>query len=753
MSFSEEVLAKSNPQETLEEHTRLLHDSFRSLCNSGYLKADVLTKFSPLIEKMIHYHDMGKLSRKFQIKLRKSQKQLQTPESKEILNLEEWPHEWLSLAFISKEDKKLFESVNADGLNFYDLARFCIAYHHTRSSQRYDSYDIRQLKQHVEYDLEHRKHLLGISHDLRKNYDIRDIRTKINGKTGDNDTFNRYLPHRVFFKGLLHKCDYTASAHIEPEKQYGTFRQDFESWLAAQSFSLRPFQENAKTLSDKSIVLVASTGMGKTEFAMNWINGDKAFYLLGIRMAVNAMYERFSKVFDAQSICLLHGDSGTMLLDEEDTKTIDDYTTKQSKARNLSYPITIATADQLVPAVFKYNGFELIYFTCSYSKIVVDEIQSFSPKSIAAIVVFLKEIHRLGGRFLLMTATLPQFIKEELKEISTFLPPALLEKRRHVIEIKQDAIESEETIQHILREGSQKSILVICNTVKKAQLVYQKLAEENPEHTALLHARFIGRDKKLKEAHIMKDAASDVRNKIWVTTQVVEASLDIDFDLLFTEMATIDSLFQRFGRCYRNRDYLTDQPNIYIFNSPTEKYSIYDPQLLDATQNHLANYNGQLLTEETKQLIIDAVFSDLSETSNYMKAFSDRKKLLELGFQADKSEAQKAFREITNSFVLIPAPVYQTNRAIIHQLITDIDSKTCDRLERIRKVSELKSYTVAVQLYGRQQDENIRDLDFASAYCKKNSLKILNGCAYAFETGVVMDPKLAQAQSLENRMI
>lgn len=52
---------------------------------------------------------------------------------------------------------------------------------------------------------------------------------------------------------------------------------------------------------------------------------------------------------------------------------------------------------------------------------------------------------------------------------------------------------------------------------------------------------------------------------IWITTQIVEASLDVDFDYLFTEMSTLDSLFQRFGRCFRSRHYKKEEPNVYIY--------------------------------------------------------------------------------------------------------------------------------------------------------------------------------------------
>lgn len=96
--------------------------------------------------------------------------------------------------------------------------------------------------------------------------------------------------------------------------------------------------------------------------------------------------------------------------------------------------------------------------------------------------------------------------------------------------------------------GNQK-VLVICNTVSRAQEVYEKLRERN-DSVWLLHSRFIRRDRNLLEQKIMEFSESDEAG-IWVTTQIVEASLDIDFDILHTEMCTADSLLQRMGRCNR----------------------------------------------------------------------------------------------------------------------------------------------------------------------------------------------------------
>ena len=634
---------------------------------------------------------------------------------KELKNSEEVPHEWLSPAFISDEDKKLFKQYNESNILFPALVQYCIAYHHTRNK----SFTTDAIKAFVEHDLEKRKGLLGISHPLKWNYNIeKDFADKILSP----EYFKYYFKLLVFLKGMLHKCDYAASAGIAPEKKYeGDYRRDFTRWLP---FTLKPFQDSARDHSKKSVVLVASTGMGKTEYAMNWINGSKAFYLLGIRIAVNEMFKRFTNIFKEKNVALLHGETSFFLATTDNID--DDYNSALARIRQFSYPLTIATADQLVTSVFKYNGFELAYFTASYSKIVVDEIQSFAPEAIAAIVVFLKEIHSLGGYFLLMTATLPPFIRQEFEKLPDIIipPPQYLEKRRHRLKLIDSHITSESAISLIKGKMKNKKVLIICNTVAKAQQMHDALTDLQPQ---LIHARFIGRDRKKKESDIME--ASD--SCIWISTQIVEASLDIDFDILFTECASIESLFQRFGRCFRKRDYDADDPNVYIFASDPSR--IYDHSLFKKTWEILHDYDMQLLNEETKQMIMEKVFSGVE--SKYYERYKNTKELLELGYRtASKAAAQQEFRTITNSHIVIPEPIYNENRAQIEELIKYVDAISNDQLDRIRRQAELRDYTVSIQLFSNKEKllKPIND----SEYCKRHSIMIMKGVSYSFAKGM-----------------
>ncbi len=705
--------AKSNG-ETLGEHTQKVLEAFEIIKNFVRLQPGEIE----IIKKLIYYHDQGKKNPTFQNRMRR------LIGVNQILhgNFYDIPHEWLSPAFISRDEeneiKRYINLLNLDENQFFLFFTFLILSHHNRDNRYPNDDQINQIIQWIKNNF--------FEECVEYYYNVQNLLTTYN--TAENrDVWNRFFPYRVKWLGTLMKCDYAASANIPPEMLFeGNYTENFYNFLRTRNFELKEFQRQAGQNNEKSIILVASTGMGKTEAAMNWINGQKAFYLLGIRIAVNEMYKRFKNIF-GDNVTLLHGETSYFFAQDETDE--DEYETKIEKARKLSYPLTVATADQLITSVFKYPGFEFSYLTCSYSKIVLDEIQSFSPSAIAAIVVFLKEIHRLGGRFMLMTATLPPFLIEEFRELGEeicIFEPQLLDINRHKICVIEEEINSN-TFLNLVSNNRNKKILIICNTIRKSQEIYELLLQNN-YFSNLIHSRFIGRHRKEKEARIMQ-AASPC---IWISTQIVEASLEIDFDVLLTENASIESLLQRFGRCYRKRAYSGNEPNIYVFKSQT--YNIYDEYLFNKTWEIIKEYNGKLIFEKDKQTMINRIFDNIQNT-NYYEQYSRQKDLLEIGYRSlTRIEAHNDFREITNNYIAIPENVYNENQQDINNLLNFIDNRENNRLERIQKQAELLDYTIAVQLYGK----NNRLIEIKnSQFCKKHRIMVLRGYEYDETLGLI----------------
>lgn len=196
---------------------------------------------------------------------------------------------------------------------------------------------------------------------------------------------------------------------------------------------------------------------------------------------------------------------------------------------------------------------------------MIDEIQGYSPEIVAILLKGIEMIYKIGGKFMIMTATLPGIYKQELEKMGVKFKynQFLKETKRHKIKIRNSEIISD--IEMIKQKGMTNKVLIIVNTINKAIELYKKIQDENVK---MLHSRFILKDRNLLESEI-KDFSKSTKKGIWITTQIVEASLDIDFDYLFTEMSTLDSLFQRFGRCYRSREYNDEECNVYVY---TKRY-------------------------------------------------------------------------------------------------------------------------------------------------------------------------------------
>lgn len=337
-------------------------------------------------------------------------------------------------------------------------------------------------------------------------------------------------------------------------------------------------------------ILIAPTGVGKTEFAFLWGAGAKFFYTLPLRAAVEQIYERASIIFNDikngfnstnnqtfihEKVGLLHSDADIYLIgSEEQEYSILQYDT----ARQLSFPVTISTGDQFFPYAFRPPGYEKIYSLFSYSKLIVDEVQAYDPVAAAIIVKFIEDVSKMGGKSLLMTATFPSFIKEEIESRSS--SPQIInlyEKYKNNLEvlkkhkIKFHSIDNSNVINEqkfslndnllnqIISLGKNNRVLVILNTIALAQSVYENLknrCEKESIKIYLLHSRFTFNDREKIRNEIEKEfknpkPQNDKEGKILIATQVLEAAIDIDADFLFTEIAPLDSLIQRMGRVLR----------------------------------------------------------------------------------------------------------------------------------------------------------------------------------------------------------
>lgn len=734
----EKYLAKSSKknqynEEPLERHTNKLINLFKDFISKYGEK--FTKKEIDLIMLACEKHDLGKLNYKFQKEMYKKSK-LDFKENEEIenfykehKNLNPIPHGILSCCFINSNELK--EKYGFDKYDINVLAT-SIYNHHNREFNSDDYVDI--FEEIIEKDLKVNAKNYGIEYcnsiGLSKNK-IKNNKIEINIEY----QYNFWLKF-IVVKGMLNKIDYAASTYLYNKKDTGLdtleLMPDDASKYIENAFKIKKEKDKNITFpnkvqefmgkeenKDKNIIVVASTGIGKTEGALLWAGDSKTFYTLPIKVSINAIYKRIwdENYYDKNKFTFLHYDAKSIMRKDEE---IDDYQLKYIETRHLIYPLTICTVDQLFYFVFKSLGTEKYAATLKYSKVIIDEIQSYTPDIISFLIFGLKVVNDLGGKFCIMTATLPPIVKYFLEETIGKENIKIAEKPfykeddkgniiiRHKIKYEDKDFEYNE----ILEKAKNNKVLIICNTVKRSQDVYIKLKEKNKQNTEinLLHSRFIFKDRKIKEKIIQNFASTKEKrvcrhSGIWISTQIVEASLDIDFDILYTDMCSADSLLQRMGRCYRNRIYEKDEPNIFIYNNKDGKEigveTVYDKDIFKFSVEHIQEYNNKIFTEEDKQDYINKVYNieklkNIDNKNSYYNTIKKNIKDLEIfpigGI--DKGTAEEQFRNIQN-ITVIPRIFYnELNKKNIFQKYEEAFGE-----DKIDIIDEIMDYTLSAPLY------------------------------------------------------
>ena len=686
-------------QKTLKEH----HKDIVTCAEMFFLEyGEYFTeKEKKLVVEACRIHDLGKvnlvfqamicpkLAEKFHIDVRKTQ---------------QIPHGFLSAVTISLDEFDDLSELFSDK----DFGPFITAvyYHHDREDH-YNSPAIRKyaekyyMKQIEEY-LNRKIRKLNCSN-------LDDLLFRNNVYTGkyipDSNAWKEYL----LIKGLLNKFDYTVSAGYENAESAIDLHEkklvkNIEKFLNGKE--LRPAQKFMKMNRDKNLIVIAPTGSGKTEASLLWMNGEKSFYTLPLKVSSNAIYLRIKENYEYKDVALLHSDAMAVYLREYNGN--EDIGEKYERSKMLSQPLTVCTVDQLFRFVYRALGTEIFAATLKYSKLVLDEIQAYEPRVIATIIYGLKMIQEMGGKFAIITATFPPVLKYFMEQYGLVEGKQYIFKDftgkeyqvekypRHKVEIRH----SEMNLDEIRLRGKNRKVLVICNTVSKAQKLYKKLEGEN---VWLLHSKYIRRDRAFLERKIMGFSESG-ESGIWITTQIVEASLDIDFDILYTEMCTADSLLQRMGRCNRKGRYCPNEANIVVFDnrngvSEGKRRSVYEDKLYDRSLELLSKYEHILFSEDKKTAYMNEVYSvdGVKETIYFENIQKDLKVFSEIHpteYSADEAEV----RDI-RSVTIVPENVYVENQNLFEYGVEFLKKPNMSREARSLIKSKLENLTLSLNLY------------------------------------------------------
>lgn len=474
----------------------------------------------------------------------------------------------------------------------------------------------------------------------------------------------------IIIQGVLMQADWLASSRREREPIY--YPNELVR-VDKRRDDLNRFQELASLVTG-DIFITLPTGFGKTETSLFWAKTNKSkrlFYLLPTRTTINAMYKRLRNIWCDQHgdvVGLWHSRAEFYISKEKiEKESIESLLDELLMYKYFFNPVNITTPDQLILSLMNYKKYTLKSFPLRDSLVIIDEVHVYDEETLGLITGLVKHLKdNYNVKFCIMSATFPREIKKQFSFLNAkdLLPEEEVRKiyrnlSRTTLKVYEEDIFK--AIPHIIHDSlKKKKVLVVLNTVSRAQKFYLDLREQlNQEYgridnmkIMLLHSRFTQRDRIEKEEVLSR--RGDYPD-ILVSTQVVNVSLDIDYDTLYTESCYPDELYQRAGRV--NRKSLGGVKPIHVFKPLG--YAPYNEKLIDRAWN-IITQNYEKVSSELDYITLvehfyeDALDKELIEESQFRYETIWRNLGSLYSIDLSEKEIQKLIKT-RSGFINIPA--------------------------------------------------------------------------------------------------
>ena len=234
---------------------------------------------------------------------------------------------------------------------------------------------------------------------------------------------------------------------------------------------------------------------------------------------------------------------------------------------------------------------------------IIDEIHCFDIEQLGLLLTTLKFLkNKLNVSVCIMSASIPANLQElickelDIKKIIKASKEDYLIRHR-LYRINKNILDDLDKIKNDL--DNNKQVIVCVNSVNLAQELYLKLKDYGPK---LIHSRFNVRDREKAEQNI-KDS------RLLIGTQAIEVSLDISYNVMYTEIAPFDSLQQRFGRVNRRGE--KGVSDIFIYDVSNK---IYNEKLIERTDfviKEIIEKDNRIVLENKTQEYLDKVYIDI----------------------------------------------------------------------------------------------------------------------------------------------
>jgi len=385
-------------------------------------------------------------------------------------------------------------------------------------------------------------------------------------------------------------------------------------------------------------VIEAPTGSGKTEAALSYAwrlleigHADSIVFALPTQATANAMLKRLEafadKVFDGQgaNVVLAHGKCN---FNQEFQRLVEAYAghtpqgkdegssqcstwLAQSRKRVFLGQVGLCTIDQVLLSVLPVKHKFIRGFGINKSVLIVDEVHAYDSYMHGLLAEVLFRQRESGGSAVLLSATLPLSVRTSLLEAwhsaeplvndyplvtyvskDELLPMTLPDEHRpeqYPVSIEciplPNAFPDEALLQRVASAAKTGArVAFVCNLVNDSQQIAKNLRtmlDDTLIPVDVFHARYRFLDRQIKEDSTIKFYGKNApRNggRVLIATQVIEQSLDLDFDLMFTQICPVDLLFQRLGRLHRHphkRPWGFESPHCIVVTAQDWKYGLH----------------------------------------------------------------------------------------------------------------------------------------------------------------------------------
>lgn len=400
----------------------------------------------------------------------------------------------------------------------------------------------------------------------------------------------------------------------------------------------------------RSVILRAPTGSGKSEAA--WIpfllcRGKslpmRMIHALPMRALTNQLEQRMGEYSRRTSprirVAAQHGKRPESVLFYADAifATLDQVVSSYACA-----PLSLSIRQGNIPAGAIPGSF-----------MVFDEVHTFEPQlGLQCVLLLAERAKALGVPFVLMSATLPTSLVEGLQkrfeaELIEVNEEDIPGRRQRRVTVHIDEELAPETVLELASQD-QKKTLVVVNTVGGAIELYDAVRKHWDCPIVLAHSRFYDDDRLKKEQQIeaLFGRNAPPGRALLIATQVVEVGLDISADLLLTELAPMDALVQRAGRCAR----WGGRGDSRVFTELRTKKP-YDDKFVAASEKALKgeSADGKVLTWQFEKNLVDKADEICGRPlEKFIEPEAAGKVLMtlaEAAFAGDPTKAERAVRE------------------------------------------------------------------------------------------------------------